>query len=45
MVEIELDTKIYKTDNLDIIFSISGKKTLNGILHYKLKSQNNEEII
>ena len=44
MAEIELDTKIYKKDNLDITFSISGKKTLNGILHYKLKSQNNEEI-
>ena len=44
MAEFELDTKIYKKDNLDITFSISGKKTLNGILHYKLKSQNNEEI-
>lgn len=44
MTEIELNTKIYKRDNLDIHFSISGKKILNGILHYKLKSQNNEEI-
>ena len=44
MTEFELDTKIYKKDNLDIIFYISGKKILNGILHYKLKSQNNEEI-
>lgn len=44
MTEIELYTKIYKRDNLDIHFSISGKKILNGILHYKLKSQNNEEI-
>jgi len=44
MAEIELNTKIYKRDNLDIDFSISGKKILNGILHYKLKSQNNEEI-
>ena len=26
MAEIELDTKIYKKDNLDITFSISGKK-------------------
>ena len=44
MAEIELNSKIYKKDNLDITFSISGKKLLNGILHYKLKSQNNEEI-
>ena len=44
MAEIELNTKIYKKDNLDITFFISGKKILNGILHYKLRSQNNEEI-
>jgi hypothetical protein len=44
MAEIELNSKIYKKNNLDITFSISGKKLLNGILHYKLKSQNNEEI-
>ena len=44
MAEIEINTKIYKKDNLDITFFISGKKLLNGILHYKLKSQNSEEI-
>ena len=44
MAEIELNTKIYKKDNLDIVYSITGKKHLNGILHYKLKSDNSEEI-
>ena len=37
-------TKIFKKDNLDIVYSITGKKLLNGILHYKLKSENSEEI-
>ena len=40
----ELDSKIYRKDNLDIVYSITGKKILNGILHYKLKSVNSEEI-
>ena len=44
MTEIELNTKIFRKDNLDIVYSISGKKHLNGILHYKLKSENSEEI-
>ncbi len=44
MAEIELNTKIYKKDNMDIVYSITGKKHLNGILHYKLKSDNSEEI-
>ena len=44
MAEIEINTRIFKKDNLDITFSISGKKLLNGILHYRLKSQNSEEI-
>ena len=44
MTEIELNTKIFKKDNLDIVYSITGKKLLNGILHYKLKSENSEEI-
>ena len=42
--EIELNTKIFRKDNLDIVYSITGKKLLNGILHYKLKSENSEEI-
>ena len=44
MAEIDINTKIYKKDNPDITFYISGKKILNGILHYRLKSQNSEEI-
>ena len=44
MTEIELNTKIFRKDNLDIVYSITGKKHLNGILHYKLKSENSEEI-
>ena len=44
MADIELNTKIYRKDNLDIVYSITGKKHLNGILHYKLKSENSEEI-
>ena len=44
MAEIDLDTKIFKKDNLDIFYFITGKKLLNGILHYKIKSENSEEI-
>ena len=44
MAEIEINTKIFRKDNLDIVYSITGKKLLNGILHYKLKSDNSEEI-
>jgi hypothetical protein len=44
LVEIDLDTKVFKKENLDISFSITGKKFLNGILHYKLKSETSQEI-
>ena len=44
MTEIEINTKIFRKDNLDIVYSIIGKNHLNGILHYKLKSENSEEI-
>jgi hypothetical protein len=44
MTEIEINTKIFRKDNLDIVYSVTGKKHLNGILHYKLKSENSEEI-
>ena len=44
MAEIDIDSKIYRKDNLDIVYSITGKKLLNGILHYKLKSDSSEEI-
>ena len=44
MTDIDIDCKIYRKDNLDIAYSITGKKLLNGILHYKLKSENSVEI-
>jgi hypothetical protein len=44
LADIELKTKIFRKDNLDIVYSITGKKYLNGILHYKLKSESSEEI-
>ncbi|MDC1375745.1 hypothetical protein N8311_01460 [bacterium] len=44
MAEIELNTKIYKKENLDISYSITDKRLLNGILHYKLKSVTSQEI-
>ena len=44
MAEIDINTKIFRKDNLDIVYSITGKKYLNGILHYKLKSESSEEI-
>ena len=44
MVEIDLDTKVFKKENLDISYSITSKKFLNGILHYKLKSETSQEI-
>jgi hypothetical protein len=44
MIEIDINTKVYKKENLDISYFITGKKFLNGILHYKLKSQSSQEI-
>ena len=44
MEEIDIDTKVYKKENLDISYSITDKKLLNGILHYKLKSITSQEI-
>ena len=44
MSELEVNTRIFKKENLDIVYSITGKKLLNGILHYKLKSENSGEI-
>ena len=40
----DLQTKIYRKDNLDLVYLITEKKYLNGILHYKLKSENSDEI-
>ena len=31
MADIELNTKIFRKDNLDIVYFITGKKHLNGI--------------
>ena len=42
---LELHSKIYRKDNLDLVYLVTEKKILNGILHYKLKSSNSEETI
>ena len=42
--ELDLHTKIYRKDNLDLVYLITEKKILNGILHYKLKSERSDEI-
>ena len=42
---LELNSKIYRKDNIDLVYLITEKKFLNGILHYKLKSPNSEETI
>ena len=41
---LELNTKIYNKDNLDLFYLITDKKLLNGILHYKLKSYSSGEM-
>ena len=42
---LELNSKIFRKDNLDLVYLITEKKILNGILHYKLKSSNSEETL
>ena len=42
---LELNSRIFRKDNLDLVYLITEKKILNGILHYKLKSSNSEETI
>ena len=42
---LELNSKIFRKDNLDLVYLITEKKILNGILHYKLKSSSLEETI
>ena len=44
MDEIDINTNVYKKENLDISYSITDKKILNGILHYKLISKTSQEI-
>ena len=39
---LELNTKIFRKDNLDLEYLITDKKLLNGILHYRLKSENSD---
>lgn len=41
---LEINSKIFRKDNLDLVYFITEKKTLNGILHYKFKSENSDEI-
>ena len=42
---LEINSKIFRKDNLDLVYLITEKKILNGILHYKLKSSSLEETI
>ena len=42
---LEINSKIFRKDNLDLVYLITEKKILNGILHYKLKSSNLEETL
>ena len=42
---LEVNSKIFRKDNLDLVYLITEKKILNCILHYKLKSSNSEETI
>ena len=42
---LELNSKLFRKDNLDLVYLITEKKILNGILHYKLKSSNSEETL
>ena len=41
---LEINSKIFRKDNLDLVYFITEKKILNGILHYKFKSENSDEI-
>ena len=38
----EINTKLCNKENNDLTYSISGKKHLNGILHYLLESDNGQ---
>ena len=41
---ISLNTKIFRKDNLNLIYLGTEKKILNGILHYKLKSEISDDV-
>ena len=38
----EINSKLCNKENKDFIYSISGKKYLNGILHYQLESESGQ---
>ena len=42
---ISLNTKVFRKDNLNLTYLVTEKKILNGILHYKLKSEQSNEIL
>ena len=41
----DLNTKVFRKDNLNLTYLVTEKKILNGILHYKLKSEQSNEIL
>ena len=38
----EINSKLCNKENKDLIYSITGKKYLNGILHYQLESESGQ---
>lgn len=38
----QINSKVRNKDNYDLIYSIIGKKNLNGIIHYQLQSTTSE---
>ena len=40
--DFEIDSKLCNKENRDLIYSIIGKKVLNGILHYQLESSSGQ---
>ncbi len=38
----EINSKLCNKENKDLIYSIKGKKILNGILHYELESESGQ---
>ncbi len=38
----QINSKVRNKDNYDLIYSIIGKKNLNGIMHYQLQSNTSE---
>ena len=42
---INLNTKIFRKDNLNFAYLVTEKKILNGILHYRLKSERSDDVL